>query len=190
MAPKSRAERWVRSSFGLAGADLWLARNRAGITSNAQLVVLLQGLGRMDVELIDDALVARENINAQTTSPETLSQAQISQFDRHIYQSFLWVLAAYELIRTLDQICRKDPTVYGPALSKDINRFKQSIERIRIPLAKLETADRYPSDFPMAYPVWGTQKGVAWQVDPSTIITRIDLSDELLSLVEKMWPSS
>jgi hypothetical protein len=184
-APKPRDQRWVHASIGLATADKWLVQNR-GLTSNVELVVLLQGLGRMDVELINDALVAAENVNTQRTSPQTLSSTQILQPARHIYQSFLWVLAAYEFIRTLDQICTQDSTVYSSALSQDIKQFKHGIERVRIPLAKLETAVRYLSDFPMAYPGWVNQKEVGWQVGPSTIITRIDLSNELLSLVEKL----
>jgi hypothetical protein len=184
---KSRAERWVHSSFGLAAADRWLAQNRAGVTTNAQLVTLLQGLGRMDVELIYDSVLAAENIDAQRMSLGRLSQAQISQPDHHIYRSFLWVLAAYEFIRTLDEICSKrDPNIYGGTLNQETNRFKHNIERVRVPLAKIESSRRHPTDHPIAYPAWVNDKGVGWQVDASTVVARIDLSDELLALVENL----
>jgi hypothetical protein len=184
---RSRVDRWVNSSFGLAAADSWLAQNRAGVTTNFQLGALLQGLGLMDVELIDDSLVATKNINAQSTSPKTLSKAQILQPARHIYQSFLWILAAYEFIRTLDEICSKgDPNIYGAALNQEIKRFKHSIERVRVPLAKIVSARRHPTDYSIAYPAWANDKGVGWQVDASTLIARIELSDGLLALVEKL----
>lgn len=123
---------------------------------------------------------------AQRTAPNTLSDHQLLEFDRHLYQSFLWVLAAYEFVRTLDQICRADRTIYGDALSKDVNHLKHQIERLRVPLAKLEPAGRHPTDSSIAYPAWVPHKGVAWQLDSSTIIVRVDLSEELLSLVEKL----
>jgi hypothetical protein len=93
-------------------------------------------------------------------------------------------LAAYELIRTLDQACSGNQAIYGPNLSKDIKDFKHEIERLRVPLAKLESSRRNPGDFPRAYPVWINDQHVAWQVDSSTTISRQNLSDKLLLLVE------
>jgi hypothetical protein len=55
------------------------------------------------------------------------------QFAGPIHQSFLWVLAAYEFVRTLDEICRADRTIYGDVLGEDVNQFKHQIERLRIP---------------------------------------------------------
>lgn len=160
--PIPRIQRWTDASFGLVKADQWL-------------VIVLQGLGRLDVDLFNEMPTITANVDAQRTAPNTVSEEQIVQFGRHIYQSFLWVLAAYEFVRTLDQICRADRTIYGNALSQDVNQFKRRIERLRIPLAKLEPADRHPTDSPIAYPVWVPHKGVAWQLDPSTIIARVDL---------------
>jgi hypothetical protein len=171
--PKSRIQRWVHASFGLVKADQWL-------------VDVLQGLGRLDVALFDEMAVTAANIDAQITAPNTVSEQLIGQFERHRYQSFLWVLAAYEFVRTLDQICRADGAIYGNVLSQDVKQFKHRIERLRIPLAKLEPANRHPTDSPIAYPVWVPHKGMAWQLDSSTIIVRVDLSEELLSLVEKL----
>jgi hypothetical protein len=170
--PNSRVQRWTDASFGLVKADQWL-------------VIVVQGLGRLDVDLFNEMLITAANIDAHITAPNTVSEQQIAQFDRHIYQSFLWVLAAYEFVRTLDQICRTDRTIYGDALSKDVNHFKHRIERLRIPLAKLELR-KNPKVRQIAYPVWVPHKGVAWQLDPSTVIARVDFSEELLSLVEKL----
>ena len=120
---KSRIQAWVDSSHGLAKADQWL-------------VPVLQGLGRLDRDLFDETPTITANLNAQRTAPHTVSDYQVDQFDRYIYQSFLWVLAAYELVRTLDEICRADHKIYGHSLTQDVNQFKHQIERLRIPLAK------------------------------------------------------
>lgn len=170
--PIPRIQRWTDASVGLVKADQWL-------------VIVLQGLGRLDVDLFNEMPTITANVNAQGTAPNTLSDHQLLEFDRHLYQSFLWMLAAYEFVRTLDQICRDDRTIYGDALSKDVNHFKHEIERLRIPLAKLELR-KNPKVRQIAYPVWVAHKGVAWRLDPSTIIARVDLSEKLLSLVEKL----
>ena len=170
---KSRIQAWADSSHGLAKADQWL-------------VPVLQGLGRLDRDLFNETPTITANLKAQRTAPHTVSDHQNDQFDRYIYQSFLWVLAAYELVRTLDEICRADHTIYGHSLTQDVNQFKHQIERLRIPLAKPHAVRRYPDDYHIAYPRWVPGKGVAWQLDPSIIITRADLSEGLLSLVEKL----
>jgi hypothetical protein len=180
--PKPRIQRWTDASYAFVKADPWL-------------VLVLQGSGRLDVDLFNEMTITAANIDAQITAPNTVSEQQIEQFNRHLYQSFLWVLAAYEFVRTLDQICRADSAIYGDALSKDVNHFKHQIERLRIPLAKLERVRdpkvrKSPKVRQIAYPVWVPHKGVAWQLDPSTIIARVDLSEELLSLVEKLKAST
>jgi hypothetical protein len=184
-----RLQRWINASFGLGPADFWLVANRQGVVTNAELVRVFQGIGRHDVELVFESETTDANFKAQSAAPITLSHAQISQPDRHLYQSVLWVLAAYEFVRTLDQICRSSSSPFDSAQNNQVNELKKRLERPRIPLAKLEQADRHPGDFPIAYPVWSHSKGAAWQVDSTTIIARIDLSDELLSLVEALRAS-
>jgi hypothetical protein len=156
------------------------------VKADQWLVTVLQGLELHDVDLFDGLPTTTAIVNAQRTAPNSVSEHQILQFARFIYQSFLWILAAYEFVRTLDEICRADCTIYGDALSQDVNKFKHHIERLRIPLAKLKATRRHPNDYEIAYPGWVPEKGVAWQLDPSTIITRVDLSEELVSLLEKL----
>jgi hypothetical protein len=85
--------------------------------------------------------------------PPRVSDAEIVQFADYIYQNFLWVLAGHELIRTLDQICREE-TGISAARKNSINASKRQMERVRIPLAKLEVADRFPDDSRIAVPGW------------------------------------
>jgi hypothetical protein len=182
----NRFTRWITDSFGLAKADKWLNQER-NLGSNVELVYQLQGLARLDFELQANLSGVAAAIEAQTKATDVIPDAALLALQRHLYQSFLWVLAAYELIRTLDQVCSADETIYGPALSKEIKDFKHYIERLRVPLAKLVAAKRHRnSDFPRAYPVLVNGKDVAWQVHPSTTISRQDLSDRLLLLMEKL----
>lgn len=66
-----------------------------------------------------------------------------------------------------------------------MNDLKHEIERLRIPLAKFEPARRFATDSPIAYPaLMGRDLGVAWHLGPDTFVSRRELSDALLSLVE------
>jgi hypothetical protein len=187
--PRSRFERWISASFGLARVSIWIDNNRK-LGGNAGLVHQLQGLGRFDVELENEEKIVAQAIKLQNTAGATLSDAALVLPDRHIYQSFLWVISAYEFIRTVDQACSKDKAIYGPVLSKDIKDYKQEIERLRIPLAKLEAAQRHPTDYPMAYPVWINAREAAWLVNPTKTISRKQLSEGLLTLTEKLKAST
>lgn len=165
-----RLARWIRASHSLGHIDHWISP-------------VLQGVGKLDVSLLSQAPVIEENIKRQQKIPPEVSDADIAQFDAYVYQNFLWVLAAYEFARTLDQIYR-DGKAIDVARKKSINTFKRQIERVRIPLAKLETADRFPNDSRIAFPGWQPGKGVGWMVDQTNPILRVDLSDGLLSALE------
>lgn len=183
---KSRFERWISASHGLAKVDIWIGKDRklAGIPG---LFHQAQRLGRFDVELDYGENLVAQAIKLQKTPGATLPDAALILPDRHIYQSYLWVLSAYELIRTVDQACSKDNTIYGAALSQEIKDYKHEIERLRVPLAKVEPAKRHKStDFAMAYPLWINDREVAWQVSATNTISRKRLSDGLLTLLEKL----
>ncbi len=55
--------------------------------------------------------------------------------------------------------------------------------RVRVPLAKMEPASKFSGeDGPIAYPGLKRGSGVAWQLNPTTIVTRRELS-----AVRKLW---
>ena len=174
-------KRFLRSGEG----NLWIGKDRklAGIPG---LFHQAQRLGRFDVELDHEENLVAQAIKLQKTPGATLPDAALILPDRHIYQSYLWVLSAYEIIRTVDQACSKDNTIYGAALSQQIKDYKHEIERLRIPLAKVEAAKRHPSDFPLAYPLLISDRQVAWQVNATTNISRKQLAENLLALLEKL----
>lgn len=164
--PDNRLERWVFASHGLGGIEPFMT-------------LTLQGLGRLDCQLIP------EDARFLSLTPE--SQATIDESARltdRFTLSYLWVLGAYEIVRSLDQRCRADTAPLGGELNRRVNGFKHKIERLRIPLAKFEPARRSATDSPIAYPAISRELGVAWQLAPDTFVSRRELSDELLSLVE------
>jgi len=165
-----RLTRWTKASIFLPKRDPWLTS-------------VLQGVGRLDVTLIGQTPLIEENFRRQQMIPPRVSDAEIVQFADYVYQNFLWVLAGYEFIRTLDQICREE-TGISVTRKDSINASKRQMERVRIPLAKLEVADRFPDDSRIAVPGWQPGKGAGWLVNESTVILRIDLSDAMLSALE------
>ena len=61
---------------------------------------------------------------------------------------------------------------------------KHIFERVRMPLAKMATANRYKADSPIAYPALNMRHGIAWQVREDVFITRFELSETFLSFLE------
>jgi len=160
-----RDKLWARSSHGLARIE-------------AFMVPVLQGLARLDCQLIlQDARFGELSELERGTIQESILLT-----DR-ITLSYLWVLGAYELVRTLDQRCQADKTHLGEPLTQRIRNFKRQMKRLRIPLAKMEPARRNPSDSPIAFPAISYQYGIAWNIAPDVLISRRELSDALLELV-------
>jgi hypothetical protein len=167
---QQRLTRWTKVSHFLPITDIWLTS-------------FLQGAGWLDIDLLGQLPVIEEIYKRQQLTPTPVTDAEIIRFNSHIYQNFLWVLAAYEFIRTLDQACDR-ATGIPLTRKKSIKVLKHKMERIRMPLAKLEPANRYPADFRVALPTWQPGKGVGWFVDQTVLILRVDLSDAMLSTLE------
>ena len=161
----NREEQWIRASHGL---------NRV----EAFMIPVLQGLGRLDCHLIaQDERFARLSESERSTIQESILLTD--QFTL----SYLWVLGAYEFVRTLNQRCHSDRNLFGDSITKRIRELKHQIERLRIPLAKMEPARRHPNDNPIAYPAISRDHGIAWQLTPDDFISRKELSEVLLLLV-------
>lgn len=163
-----RNERWLKVSIGLMRFE-------------EHMMPLVQQLGRMDVRLIQ----------ADETWPDRFSQKPLSYDDgtalhEHITLSYLWVLGAYEFIRTLCDRVKLDANEKTPEEVREVlMQAKRVFARVRMPLAKMEPASRHLNeDGPIAYPGLKRGVGVAWQLNPSTIVTRRELSDALLQALE------
>jgi hypothetical protein len=162
-----RLERWVKVSIGLGRFEPFM-------------MPLIQSLGRLDVQLcIKDAEVARafairsNNIN----DPDFLAD--------HITLSYLWVLGAYEAVRTLTQRARDIPDEAPPEVFSRLKETRSRFARLRVPLAKMEPAAAHKeTDSHIAYPALSTQHGIAWQLNETLFVSRKELSDLLLHTLE------
>ncbi len=100
--------------------------------------------------------------------------------------SILWVFGAYEVVRTLHQKLREhsDTGVARSELCFQIGKLKEAFERVRIPLAKFEKASRFPTDTGVAIHGFHFEKGAAWFVTSTKVVTRRELSDSLLETLQ------
>jgi hypothetical protein len=166
---EGRNERWLKVSVGLGRFEqtIW---------------PLVLQLGRLDTRLIQ----------ADEIWPERFFQGKLSDEDsdsihEHITLSYLWVLGAYEFIRTLCDRIDADDLEKTPTEVRDgLLEVKRRYARVRIPLAKMEAASKHADeDGPIAYPGMILGVGVAWQLNPNTIVRRRELSDALLEALEQ-----
>ena len=161
----NRYQQWVDASSAAGAVEQFMAP-------------LVQGLGRFDCHLIrEDSRFATLN---QEESSSTRESALLA--DRFAL-SYFWVLAAYELVRTLDQRWRIGATSMPDEFASRIAGLRRRMERLRIPLLKMETPRRFPTDTTMAYPTISRGFGVAWHVAEDVYITRRELSDQLLGFL-------
>lgn len=161
---EDRFARWVQSSWLKVGEPF--------------MAVVLQGLGSLDCELI-----AQDDDMGRLSQEELATPPASNSLTKRVTLSYLWVLGAYEYVRTMDQKCSADSSLVGQAHTDRFRDLKLRMERLRIPLAKFERARKHPTDSPIAYPAYVPGCGIAWGIAPGVVISRRELSDALLQLV-------
>ena len=161
MSSLPRFHRWISASYTAAKYETFM-------------VVSIQGLGRLDHDLYEQDKLISEN-------PEAFSLGgDLGALSYHTTMSYLWVLGAYEVIRSIRQRI-KESGAQDEALTTLLRKF----ERLRMPLAKFEAATKHKeSDSRIAYPAINLRHGIAWQVSESTFISRGELANEFLALLE------
>ena len=151
-----------------------------GLTKIAPgLPVFIQGLGKIDAQLAweDAAFLA---LPAQDRAS---LEESIKLTDR-ITLSRLWLLGAYEVIRTLSQRVKANPRALPKRLGERVHRVKREFARVRMPLAKLEPAKSHAkTDFADAVPAMNRQLGISWKVAKRVIVPRHKMSERLLKLL-------
>jgi hypothetical protein len=164
---RTRNDRWIKASFATARFEQFM-------------VPIVQGLGRIDTFLIAEDQHFLANIEVAKTSID--ESARLSQ---RITMSYLWVLGAYELVRTICQKIKSQQASFPKEIVDEFNALKKEFNRLRIPLAKMEPARAHrKTDSHIAYPAINRQKGIAWQVAQDVYITRQELADRLLVALE------
>ena len=163
--PDDRFQRWVDASSAAGAIEPFMT-------------ALVQGLGRFDCRLMEEE--ARFNVLNQEQSSSSQEGTRLA--DRLIL-SYFWVLAAYEVVRTLDQRWRTGAATLPDESGNRVTTLKRRMERLRVPSAKMDTARRFPTDNVMAYPTISRDFGLAWHVAQDTYISRLELSDQLLDFL-------
>jgi hypothetical protein len=160
--------RWIAASHNIACVERFM-------------IPLAQGIGRQDLMLrnADSQLIERLNQGLPDieTATKLTDQATLS---------YMWVLAAYELVRTLNQRLSAVSSPYEEA----VRSAKHQYERIRMPLAKMESARRFSDDSHIAWPTLSRESGFSWVLGAGVVIARADLSMLLLTTLEGFDPSS
>lgn len=165
---EDRETRWTKVSIGM-------------IRFEAQAMMpLVQQLGRLDVKLMQaDLEWSRAVRDDEPGTPD------YDALHGHITLSYLWILGAYEFVRTLSQKMEHGPQKVPLVVSAAFRSTKRRFARLRMPLAKMEPASAHSNeDNHIAYPGVHEEYGVAWHLNDTTLVSRRELSDDLLEALE------
>lgn len=161
-----RVERWIKGSYASARFD-------------KVSFMVIQKLGQLDVKLIAEDEVFMVGYKSGTNSFD-----DNMQLNDRITIAYLWILGAYEVVRTLCQCIRSSPEGIPEDVVSNFQFLKRNFSRLRIPLAKNEPASAFKNtDYHFAYPGL-TDKGIAWEVSPGLFISRRELADLFLETLE------
>lgn len=156
--------------------DIWLIVSYVCDEFAPFLRDIVQGLGVVDHRL----LVDDERFNVLSDNDKCVDEESM-EFHYRRTISYLWVLGAYEVLRTMDQRAKQCPSISDDG--KDaIKNLKDKFARLRMPLAKLEAKKSSKSDWNIAWPSSNLDGPVSWQISTATQILRIELSEEFLGL--------
>ena len=118
MIDQNRYSEWINSSFSLAPLEPFM-------------ILDAQGLGMIDVELIEEFA----SLNEKDQSGEDLLKRH-----RHIIVSRLWVIGAYELVRSINERKAKMGHIIEKDARKKLATTLTNFSRIRIPLTKFQAS--------------------------------------------------
>ena len=139
--------------------------------------IIVNQLAKLDSKLV--------NWSKRHGPKSKIDKEILDDFEEYLTISYLWVLGAYEIIRTIHQACIKN-NIFPQETLKEIKDTKDYFARLRMPLAKLEPEKYHKhTDHSIAFP-HNTQKGIGWLLGKGLCITRIALSDKFLELLETM----
>ncbi len=133
----------------------------------------VRALGRLDCSLRKAVQDVFDTLDEATPGTEGGGMTD------YLYLSKLWVLGAYEAARSLDEWLAPEHQC-----KERVKKLKRSLERVRMPLAKLEAAERFPGDKVSGTMVGSREEGFAWEVADGVVVGRNELADEFLSVLD------
>lgn len=168
-----RHKEWLSNTGGISQIDMILLNDALG-------------LGDLDSELVREFPELKINSN--------LEEDQIRVF-RHITISRLWVLGAYELIRTINEITSRKKNEINPEVIRKIKDNLRLFGKIRVPLVKLEKEGQHGQLFSgvASKRELDEFKGLGWRIVSKgkknlevETFYRKDLGDSLLDLFKTL----
>lgn len=122
----------------------------------------------------------RELDRAGPDDLEQMQDAGATEWEAHaerLLLSYLWVLGAYEIIRTLTARASARTDVNNE-IRESLSEAKRLFGRVRIPLAKAEPSRRHEeTDSALAVPTLVPGLGVGWILSEELTVTRQELSE-------------
>lgn len=158
----------------------WKQASTATLLIKPELAGTVRMLGKIDADLNDQ----NTSFRALRSDIGSITPAQWEVIYDAAALSQLWILGAYELVRTLHQALRTTHSLSVNAEER-CGSLKRSFERLRMPIAKLEPPARHhQDDYGVAYPALSAAQGLVWKVADNALISRDDLGLELLEFLE------
>jgi hypothetical protein len=117
--------------------------------------------------------------------PPSPDEQEMIAANYKMFESYLWVLSAYEVVRTLSQRADHSKGLFSISATKKIRETKHKLEEVRIPLAKLEPR-KIKGETALALP--GRSKdSFGWIVEPgSKFYSRCELAETVIELFKFM----
>jgi hypothetical protein len=132
------------------------------------MVIVVQGLGRLDVALGEVDQVYLANFEEKSKSvAESVKLTERSSL------SHLWVLGAYELVRSICQRITENRAAVPEEVARSFGELKNEFSHLRVPLAKMEPARAHrDTDFTFPFPALSPTRGIAWRIAHDVFISR------------------
>lgn len=154
----------------------WIKNQDALMEIHDMLIVPYQGIALIDAQLV---IEDKNIVNGNPTGFK-------GDLGPHLTQSYLWVLGAYEIIRTMSQYADNGKDTKISQFKDEIRKLKHTFELLRVPLAKFEAARKNPKGHTYAYPIFDKVHGTCWIISNTEFISRRLLSDDFLKIMKKL----
>ena len=171
---------YVRLHMNTPCHSRWLIASTAALLIKPEVYGTARMLGKIDVELHDKNTEFRELRN----DVASITPSQWEKIHDSAALSHLWILGAFELVRTLNQSLHAE-TSLPREVTERCRELKHQSERVRMPLAKVEAPNRHhQTDCGVAYLALSATHGLGWKVTDNDFISRDQLGIELLEFLE------
>jgi hypothetical protein len=164
-----RGQRWI---------DISVAQNFRRLEGGGNTYFFLQTIqriGRLDCNLIHED----NRINPLSSAERNEREELITGYD-HDTLAILWVIGAFGLIYSIEKMMHRNKVKFT-GLHNRIAALNRKLNRLRTTFAK---GDPQQGDYLHPHQAMRFKGSTCWGVNPTTYISRIELSDELLELLD------